>query len=221
MSCQFTRPYAHCTYVPSRVVSRHHPACDNSSCVQKNGEVQVKVRPGGHYVGYGNLRITTTLGSCIAACVRDPFSGVGGLNHFLLPEGCDESEQGWNPGWANRYGVHAMETLLNEVIKRGGNRSRLEIKVFGGGHVLRDSASDVGARNVLFIRRYLETEGMRICASDLGGYCSRRLIYDVNSGRVQLKRMSSTESQRIRLRDRAYILSVDGDSTAGEVELFD
>ena len=122
--------------------------------------------------------LTTVLGSCIAACIRDPLAGVGGMNHFLLPEGTASGRD------AQRYGVFAMELLINELLKRGGQRGRFEAKLFGGANVIA-ALSDVGSRNVSFARQFLADEGIRFVGGDTGGSHARRIQYWPHSGRVR------------------------------------
>jgi len=219
MNCQLQRPHIHCRAIPVGRPTVHPPLCQHSCCVTRDGELQVKVLPGGYYVGYGTVRIATTLGSCVAVCVRDPRVGVGGLNHFLLPQGGDLGGE-WGSSYATRYGVHAMEVLINEILKRGGCRSRLEFKLFGGGHVLRDLRSDIGARNVEFVQRFMHTEGYRTRAEDLGGPWSRRVLYDLVSGRVRVKRMGGDAGRRIERRDRRLLDDLSAIPQSGGVELF-
>jgi chemotaxis protein CheD len=92
----------------------------------------VKILPGEHFVHDGDLLLTTTLGSCIAACLWDRRARLGGMNHFMLPEGCEDG----SASASGRYGSYAMELLINEMLKRGASRSSMEAKVFGGGQVV-------------------------------------------------------------------------------------
>lgn len=121
--------------------------------------------------------ISTLLGSCVAACIRDPEIGVGGMNHFLLPEG--------QPGSSSlSYGVNAMELLINDLLKRGARRDRLEAKLFGGARLFR-GLTDVGAQNAAFGRRFLEDEGIRHLGGSLGGVHARRVEFSPDTGRVR------------------------------------
>ena len=132
--------------------------------------------------------IRTVLGSCISVCLRDPALQVGGMNHFMLPETSS------GDAVSARYGVHAMELLINECMKHGADRRRLEAKVFGGGHVLkmRESDDNVPQKNIRFALQFLETENIPIVARDLGGYQPREVIFFTDSGRTLLKRMTRT-----------------------------
>jgi chemotaxis protein CheD len=118
--------------------------------------------------------LTTLLGSCVSACIRDPALGIGGMNHFLLPGGV-ESE---------RMGVHLMELLLNGLMRRGAQRERLEAKIFGGARMM-EGLSDIGKRNADFARSFLDYEGIRVVGGDLGGERGRRLQFWPVSGRAR------------------------------------
>ncbi|OZI31687.1 chemotaxis protein CheD [Bordetella genomosp. 10] len=148
----------------------------------------MKVLPNEYYVTGENLMITTVLGSCVAACIRDPLTGVGGMNHFMLPEGDSQS-----PASATmRYGAFAMEVLINELLKAGAARERLEAKVFGGGAVLSAMQQmNIGERNGQFVLSYLKTEGIPVKAQDLGDVYARRVNFFPHDGRVMLRKMDS------------------------------
>lgn len=157
----------------------------------------VKLMPGAHYVTRDpDELIVTVLGSCVAACIRDPLSGIGGMNHFMLPDG--RGRDGLRVSDELRYGHYAMEVLINAILSTGCPRSRLEIKVFGGGNVI-SSATPVGGNNAEFVHSYLADEGLRPVVSDLGGNYPRRIEYSPASGKVQrllLKRKEDTELLR-------------------------
>ena len=135
----------------------------------------VKVFPGEFYVTRQPDEIlVTVLGSCVSACIRDPVIGVGGMNHFMLAKG---HSGGWGDDpQSARFGNFAMEKLINELIKAGCSRERMEIKVFGGGNVI-DASTAIGSDNAEFVLRYLEAEGLRCAAEDLGGSYPRRIHY--------------------------------------------
>ncbi|MFI4997943.1 MAG: chemotaxis protein CheD [Hyphomicrobiales bacterium] len=124
--------------------------------------------------------LTTILGSCVAACLRDPQASVGGMNHFLLP-----GDTGRAPSQeAERYGVHLMELLVNGLLQRGAKRQRLEAKLFGGARMVK-GLSDIGEMNAQFARRFLETEGIRITSHSLGDERGRRVEYRPVSGHAR------------------------------------
>jgi chemotaxis protein CheD len=130
--------------------------------------------------------LTTVLGSCVAVCLFDADLGVGGMNHFLLPSG--DSSGGGNV----RYGTHAMELLINGLLKRGANRDRLVAKVFGGAR-MNDNLRDIGLSNAQFARQFLSDEGVPIAAESLGGQAARRLRFWATTGRVRQLVVENTE----------------------------
>ncbi|HVO48116.1 MAG TPA: chemoreceptor glutamine deamidase CheD [Steroidobacteraceae bacterium] len=184
----------------------------------------VKILPGEYYVTLNDEAITTVLGSCVSACVRDPVRNVGGMNHFMLPQDSPNGANTWlDPavGLATRYGSYAMESLINDLLKLGATRERLEIKVFGGGAVL-SGMTDVGARNIDFIRGYLQLEGYRITAEDLGGQHPRKVVYFPVSGRVKMRKLRPVENRSISQREQLYLATLGNQASGGgDVELFD
>jgi chemotaxis protein CheD len=147
----------------------------------------VKLLPGEYYITAENMVLTTVLGSCVSACVRDSTSGIGGMNHFMLPDADPGSRK---TAAALRYGAYAMEVLLNELFKAGARRERLEAKVFGGGAVLANmSMLNIGDRNADFVLRYLQMEQIRIAAQDLRGQLPRRINYFPGTGKVTVKKL--------------------------------
>ena len=142
-------------------------------------EQRIHVGQGDHHVTADPcVMLTTILGSCVAMCLRDPEAGVGGMNHFLLPEGA-----GAGTDAGRRYGAYAMEVLINDVMKAGGRRARLEAKLFGGGRMF-DGLQDVGLANADFAERFLRDEGIPMIGGSLGGAGGRRLHYWPVSGRA-------------------------------------
>jgi chemotaxis protein CheD len=182
-----------------------------------------RILPGQYYVTLADELIDTVLGSCVAACIRDPIAGVGGMNHFMLPESANDTNNSWlhpTQGLATRYGSFAMESLVNELQKHGAERARLEVKLFGGGKIL-DSTIDVGARNAQFAREFVRLEGFTIAAEDLGDIFPRKVIYDPQTGRVRVKRLNSIERARVVGAERSYAATVATTSSGNDVELFD
>jgi chemotaxis protein CheD len=179
----------------------------------------VRVLPGDYYVtGDPDVTIATILGSCVAACVRDPFTGFGGLNHFMLPEG-DSGE--WNGiGAAFRYGNFAMEALINAVLKSGCARQNLEVKLFGGAN-MHGSVAGVGQKNAIFAKRYLEMEGIPLTSADLGGEYGRRIHYNPATGKVQRLMLKNREDEALRSDEARYSTSLRQTSVAGDIDLFD
>lgn len=164
-----------------------------------------KLLPGEFYVTMQAEMITTVLGSCVAACVRDRVSGVGGMNHYMLPsESVDEhAESGrTNPATA-RYGVQAMERLIDTILKHGGRRENLEVKVFGGGKIVPGMA-DIGRRNIDFIRAHLHTSRLTLTAEDVGGLYARKVNYYPSTGRARVKQLRTLRNDAITQRERHY-----------------
>jgi chemotaxis protein CheD len=153
---------------------------------------------------------TTILGSCVAACIRDPDAGVGGLNHFLLPG----DEQGARATEAEHYGVHLMELLVNGLMKKGARRERLEAKLFGGAKMM-ERLSDIGKLNADFAERFLKHEGIRLVGGSLGGEQGRRIQFWPVSGRAR---------QFMLPLDRVFVNPVPHKvvtpASAGDIELF-
>ena len=127
-----------------------------------------------------NVVLTTLLGSCVAACVRDPVARVGGMNHFLLP-GADKTSHN---GEAERYGVHLMELLVNGLLQRGARKDRLEAKLFGGARTV-ENLSDIGRQNTAFAERFLKTEDITYAGGSCGGENGRRIQFWPVSGRAR------------------------------------
>ena len=172
----------------------------------------VHLLPGQYYVTDRDELITTVLGSCVATCIRDELLGVGGMNHFMLPEDPNE-DRGGN---SLRYGGFAIERLINDLVKRGAQRERLEIKVFGGGQVI-SGATDIGRANIQFVHEYLAEEGLQLRAEDVGGQVARRLRYHAPSGQVLLKQLPMQESAQ---REREFRTLLRARRLAGDIEIF-
>jgi chemotaxis protein CheD len=179
----------------------------------------VKVLPGEHYVSTaGQEMIVTVLGSCVAACVWDVRLKIGGMNHFMLPDsGSDVPVDK-----AMRFGNFAMEELINDVLRRGGRRETLEIKVFGAGNVLpgMTAANSVGDRNAQFVRRYLHEEGYTIAAEDLGGTHPRRIHFFPRMGKVVRLFLKKDVERAVVNREMSYRTRLQTVEVEGEVELF-
>jgi chemotaxis protein CheD len=176
----------------------------------------VKVLPGEYFVHDEDILITTTLGSCIAACLWDRHRRIGGMNHFMLPEGSGGG------GDAGRYGSYAMELLINEMFKRGASRSTLEAKVFGGGAVISGMNSiNIGERNTRFVLDYLRTERIAVVSKDVMDVYPRKVCYLPASGKAMVKRLVSTNTQALVAQERAAAQAAAPAVTrGGSVDLF-
>lgn len=177
----------------------------------------VKILPGEYYVAGKNLVLVTVLGSCVAACIRDVESGIGGMNHFMLPdEGSKEVISS-----SARYGTYAMEVLINHLLKSGARRNRLEAKVFGGGAVLASLASsNVGERNAEFVLKFLKTEKIPVVAKDLLDSYPRKIYYFPDSGRVLVRKLHRVHNDTLFSRELEYRSRLEQSTVAGEIELF-
>jgi chemotaxis protein CheD len=176
----------------------------------------VKVLPGEFYVDGNETPIVTILGSCVAVCLRDPATQVGGMNHFLLPDGGDSGVA----GTAGRYGVNAMEMLINELVKRGAQRRRLEAKIFGGGHVMKNFTSlNVGQRNAEFTKAFLKTEEIRLLSEDLLDVHPRKVCFLPKSGRAFVKKLAVVDESLVQ-QEKQYQSRLVEKPVAGDIELF-
>lgn len=178
-----------------------------------------KILPGEYFVTKRDMVLVTVLGSCVAACIRDRVSGIGGMNHFMLPDSNrDSSEPNSNSA---RYGTYAMEMMINQLLKIGARRANLEAKIFGGGSVLRNmTTTKVGTRNADFALAYLQTENIRITGQDLLDNCSRKVYFFPNSGRVLVKKLRTMHNETIIEREQAYSDRLKAADIQGDVELF-
>ncbi len=186
----------------------------------QQGAPVARLLPGEYYVTRHDEIIFTVLGSCVSACIRERTLGIGGMNHFMLPLDRSGGASAWGTelSSATRYGNVAMERLINDILKLGGQRANLEFKVIGGGKVL-DMALDVGARNAEFVRDYLKTEGFMITGEDLGDRFARKLYYCPKTGKVRVKRLTSTVNRAIFEREQ-QLAPTKAQVESGSVELF-
>jgi chemotaxis protein CheD len=178
----------------------------------------VKVFPGEFLItSKPDETLVTVLGSCVSACIRDPRACIGGMNHFMLPSG---DAEGWGgASQSTRYGNFAMEKLINELIKAGCSRERMEIKVFGGGNVT-TSSSMVGTKNADYVLRYLQAEGLKCAVKDLGGDYPRRIHYSPATGRVVRRLLGRTDTAWVAREETEYARQLATQKVAGEIDLF-
>ena len=180
----------------------------------------VKVLPGEFYVSTQDELVTTVLGSCVSACIHDSRRGIGGMNHFMLPEPRGERD-GWTAtvGRAARYGSDAMEQLINAILIAGGQRADLQVKIFGGGRVLAQ-LTDIGQRNIDFVQHYIATEKLNLCASDIGDVYPRQVQFFPNSGRARVRLLRRHDDVQLVADEPGYLKRLANDPIKGEVELF-
>jgi chemotaxis protein CheD len=174
----------------------------------------VKVLPGEFFVHDEDILIMTTLGSCIAACLWDRDRRIGGMNHFMLPDGGGAADSG-------RYGSFAMELLINELIKRGATRSTMEAKVFGGGAVISGMNSiNVGERNTAFVMDYLRTERITVVSKDVLDIYPRKVCFLPRSGKAMVKKLASANTEALVALERAAAVKPVAGTGGGSVDLF-
>jgi chemotaxis protein CheD len=161
-----------------------------------------KILPGEYYFTVQPMLLVTVLGSCVAACVRDNISGIGGMNHFMLPDG---GESGQGKSESMRYGVYAMDTLISQLLRAGARRENLEAKVFGGGNVLRSfTTTNVGERNADFVQEYLGEKNIPIIAHDLNDLYPRKVYYFPQTGQVLVKKLKQLNNHTLVRREQSY-----------------
>jgi chemotaxis protein CheD len=180
----------------------------------------VKILPGEYFATTNDPLIVTVLGSCVAVCMRDPVARVAGMNHFLLPQ--DNNSHDNLLSDSARYGVYAMEILINHLIKLGARRERLEAKVFGGGNVLNGFVSvNIGERNAIFVQDYLRTEQIPILASDLLDIFARKVYFFPETGKVLVKKLKTLHNTTILDRESEYRVNLKAQKNDGAMEFFD
>jgi chemotaxis protein CheD len=186
----------------------------------RNFEIDaVKISPGEYYITARDMALVTVLGSCVAACIHDRALGIGGMNHFMLPDERFDSADVLSPSM--RYGAYAMEVMVNELLKMGARRNYLEAKVFGGGNVLRGfTVSNIGRTNADFVVNYLRTENIHLVAQDLLDNFPRKVYYFPRSGRVLVKQLRVAHNDTIVEREQAYRMRIKQSRMQGDVELF-
>lgn len=179
-----------------------------------------KIGPGEYYYTDKNMLIVTVLGSCVSACIRDSVSGIGGMNHFMLPEGAKSDKD--NPvSESMRYGTYAMEVLINQLLRNGARRENLEAKIFGGGNVLRSfTTNNVGDRNAAFVKRYLQDEGVRVTGEDLLDIYPRKVYFFPKTGKVLVKKLKQLNNYTLVKREEAYSSKLKTNDVGGEIDLF-
>lgn len=178
-----------------------------------------KILPGQFHVTSENEVLVTVLGSCVSACMYDPGLGLGGMNHFMLPD----SGLARSPvdSHSARLGIHAMELMINALIRQGARRSALRAKLFGGGAVLPGmTTSKVGDRNAEFARSFLATEGIQVVSEDLLDVYPRKVYFFPRTARVLVRKLRHVKNDTISSRERAYAEKLGKGSFAGDVELF-
>ena len=175
----------------------------------------VKVLPGEYFVSNEDIVIMTVLGSCIAACIWDTKASVGGMNHFMLPEGDSSDTSG-------RYGSYAMELLINEMIKLGARRESMQAKVFGGGQVMAGfTKMNVGQRNTEFVMDYLHTERITVVSKDVLDIYPRKVVFFPTTGKAMVKKLAHSHPESLETTERkGNAVSLAKKTAGGSVDLF-
>ncbi len=179
----------------------------------------VKVLPGEYYFTSKDVMLSTVLGSCVAACIHDRVAGIGGMNHFLLPENGADADGPVSESM--RYGAFAMEVLINALLKTGAHRANLVAKVFGGGNMLPGARdSKVGARNANFVLQYLKTDRIPILSEDLEDQFPRRVCFFPRTGRVMVKKLRDFKEAHLLRQEMGYQNSLSLPRAADDMDLF-
>ncbi|MEF8688440.1 UNVERIFIED_CONTAM: chemoreceptor glutamine deamidase CheD [Comamonas sp. A-3] len=175
-----------------------------------------KVLPGEYFVSRDEMAIVTVLGSCIAACLWDRFMRIGGMNHFMLPDGDSSDVSG-------RYGSYAMELLINEMLKLGARRESMQAKIFGGAQVMANfTTMNVGERNTSFVTEYLQTERIPIVSEDVLDIYPRKVVFFPSTGKAMVKRLAHAHPEALVQQEitRGNAAAVARNTAGGSVDLF-
>jgi len=170
---------------------------------------RINILPGEYYVSNEEVVITTLLGSCVSACLYDPYNKIIGMNHFLLSNKRYARDMPVCITEAGRYGIHSMELLINEMWNRGAQRGKLKAKAFGGGSILKpvdaftSSFFAVGEVNVRFIKEFLQNENIPLVSSNLGGKAGMVIHFYSVDFSVYVRKMAETGSKLIK-REEQY-----------------
>ncbi len=206
-------------FVPDAMASSPAPDCfARNVYFDRDHAIQAaKLLPGEYFVSVRDMLLVTVLGSCVAACIRDVRLGIGGMNHFMLPD----SEAAGRDAIGARYGTYAMDVLISHLLKLGARRESLEAKVFGGGNVLPGLVqANVGHQNAAFVEAFLATENIRITARDLAAGHPRKVYFFPATGRVLVKRLRSMHNETVLEREVQYRRRLTQAPNQADVELF-
>jgi len=179
-----------------------------------------KISPGEYYFTDKDMVIVTVLGSCVSACIRDNVSGIGGMNHFMLPDSA-AADKDSPVSESMRYGTYAMEVLINQLLRNGARRENLEAKIFGGWNVLKSfTTMNVGDRNAIFVRKFLKDERIRVTGEDLLDIYPRKVYYFPKTGKVLVKKLKNMHNETLVKREEAYASKLKVSDVGGEIDLF-
>lgn len=174
-----------------------------------------------YYTAEGREMLVTILGSCISVCMRDPVAKVGGMNHILLPGDKNDKVSVTDPEYSARFGVNAMEELINGMLKLGAKKERFEAKIFGGGNVIKTS-NMIGNKNIKFVREFLAAEHIEVKSQDVGGDNPRRLHYFPDTGKAMIRKLQRKEDLIIVEKEAEYQSKIihKSEEKVEDVELF-
>jgi len=179
----------------------------------------VKILPGQCHAAQGPGSISTMLGSCVSTCLWDPVTRIGGMNHFMLPGESGATRSPW--GASARFGIYAMELVINDMVHLGADRRRLVAKVFGGARVLHGfDTLDVGAKNSEFVLEFLREENIPLLGQDLLGVSPRKVHFFPETGKVQVRKQHLQPGGQVQRDERDYLMRLAGTPVVGEVEIF-
>ena len=172
-----------------------------------------RIPPGQFFAARGEAAMVSALGSCVSACIVDPVQGVGGMNHFMLPDAAhhgraeDDEPAAKLMRASARYGAYAMEVLINRLLQLGAQRSRLVAQVFGGARVI-PGLSDIGQLNIEFVISYLAREGIAVSRADLGGDAARKVSLQLPSGETRVAKLRSLHTLSVQSSETAFAASL-------------
>jgi chemotaxis protein CheD len=179
-----------------------------------------KISPGEYYFTDKHMVIVTVLGSCVSACIRDSLTGIGGMNHFMLPDG-GSADKDSPVSESMRYGTYAMEVLINQLLRNGARRENLEAKIFGGGNVLKSFTTTlVGTRNAAFVKKFLRDERIRVVSEDLLDIYPRKVYFFPKTGKVLVKKLMKMNNDTVFQREQDYASKLKTNDVGGEIDLF-
>ncbi|MBU3021170.1 chemoreceptor glutamine deamidase CheD [Aestuariibacter sp. A3R04] len=179
----------------------------------------VKILPGEYFATSNDTLMVTVVGCCVSTCLMDLHNGVTGINHFLLPS--DKGAEG-EFCEASRYGMYAMELLINQMLALGADKRHMQAKVFGGGNVVSGiSITNPGQINAEFVTTYLRRENIPLIASDLLEDYARKIYFFPDTGEVLVKRIRKYNNSTIMDRESAYRMKLRERPDEGIFELFE
>ena len=188
---------------------------------KSQGVITAKILPGEYYVTDKDEMITTVLGSCISVCIYEQRTGLGGMNHFMLPSSNSLNDADDLMSESFRYGDVAMERMINDLLRNGADKDKIVFKAFGGGQIIKQMTS-VGDRNIKFLHKFMVMEGYKLSAADLGGPHPRKVNFFPQTGKVMVKKLQHMHNDTIAIRETQYRSKLDTPGgKSGDIDLFD